>query len=156
MAGTEEVAARIERLVESTLEGMGVQLVDVEYRFEGRWVLRLLIDRPNGVTLDDCAAVSGALGPLLDQDDPISNEYSLEVSSPGLFRPLRKPKHYRQALGKRAKLNLAPGALPERRQRQIRGIIAAASEEAVVIELDGERMELPFALIRNAKLDPEL
>ena len=156
MSGTEDVTERIEKLAEPTLEAMGIQLIDVEYRFEGRWVLRLLIDRPKGVTVDDCAAASGALAPLLESEDPIPNEYSLEVSSPGLFRPLRKPKHFRQAIGKEAKLSLAPGALPERRQRQLRGTIAAATEEAVTLDLDGERMELPFEQIRNAKLDPTL
>lgn len=156
MDGTEAVTERVEHLATPTLEAMGIDLVDVEYRFEGRWVLRLLIDRPKGVTLDDCAAVSSAMGPLLDSEDPIPNEYSLEVSSPGLSRPLRKPKHFRQAVGKAVRLSLAPGALPERRQRQLRGTLTAADEETVTLDLDGERMELPFALIRNAKLDPKL
>lgn len=150
------VQARIETLAGPVLEGMGIQLVDVEYRYEGRWVLRILIDRPDGVTLDDCSTASRALSALLDEHDPIPNEYSLEVSSPGLFRPLRAPKHFRQAVGKIAKLSLAPEVLPERKNRQVRGTIAGAGERGVILDVGGEQLELPYTAVRRAKLDPDL
>jgi ribosome maturation factor RimP len=156
MPGSEELTERVERLAEPLLEGMGIQLVEVEFRFEGRWILRLLIDRPQGVTLDDCAAASRALGPLLEEQDPVEQAYSLEVSSPGLFRPLSKPKHFRQAVGKVAKLHLAAGILPERKQRQIRGTLADAGDTGVVIDTGEERLELTFEAIRKAHLDPDL
>ena len=156
MQESEELTQRVERLLEPVLEGLGIQLVEAEFRFEGRWILRLLIDRPRGVTLDDCAAASRAVGPILDEQDPIEQAYSLEVSSPGLFRPLRKPKHFRQAVGKLVKLHLAPGSLPERKQRQMRGTIAQAGDTGVVIESGEERLELTFEAIRKAHLDPGL
>jgi ribosome maturation factor RimP len=156
MAGSEELIERVERLAGPVLEGMGLQLVEVEFRFEGRWILRLLIDRPQGVTLDDCTAASRAVGPVLDEQDPVEQAYSLEVSSPGLFRPLRKPKHFRQAVGKVAKLQLAAGVLPDRKERHIRGTIAEAGDAGVVIDTGEERLELTFEAIRRAQLDPDL
>ncbi len=154
-----DLPRRIESLVEPALERLGIQLVDVEYRFEGRWVLRLLIDRKEGVTLEDCARVSGAVGELLDERDLVPNDYSLEVSSPGLFRPLRGPKHFRQAVGKMAKFRLAAEFLTERRRRELRGRIEAVGEDALTLALEGGddngKVELPFEAIRHAKLDPE-
>lgn len=150
------VSARVEALVEAPLQEMGVQLVDVEYRFEGRWVLRLLVDRPEGVSIDDCARVSEAVGELLDARDPVPTGYSLEVSSPGLFRPLRGPRHYRQAVGKIARFNLAAGHLPELRGRRVRGTVTAVGETALTVDTPEGSVELPFEAIRNAKLDPDL
>jgi ribosome maturation factor RimP len=155
-ARTEAVQARVEAIAEPLLERMGIQLVDVEYHFEGRWVVRLLVDRPEGVTLDDCAAASRAVSEELDAQDPVPNEYSLEVSSPGLFRPLRTPKHFRQAAGKLAKLSLAPEVLTERKSRQVRGTIESADEQGLRLNVDGETIELPYAAVRRAKLDPDL
>jgi ribosome maturation factor RimP len=152
----EGLIARVERLVEPVLTGMGIQLFDVEYRFEGRWVLRLHIDRPRGITLDECAEVSRALGPLLDEADLIDQAYSLEVSSPGLFRPLRKPKHFQQSLGKLAKVLLAPQVLPDRKQRQVRGTIAEATDQGIVLDTGEEKLNLEFGAIRKAQLDPDL
>ena len=84
---------KITKLVEPVLEDMGFELVDVEYLSRhGRWVLVLYIDKEGGVTLDDCARVSGEVGDLIDVKDIIDHEYVLEVSSPGLDRP-RTPVH---------------------------------------------------------------
>jgi len=153
---SDAVQTRVEALAGPLLEGMGIQLVDVEYRYEGRWVLRLLIDRPEGVTLDDCAATSRAVSGVLDEQDPIPNEYSLEVSSPGLFRPLRTPRHFRQAVGKVAKLTLGPETMPERKSRQMRGTIESADEQGLILNADGERLALRYPEVKRAKLDPDL
>ncbi len=159
MSQEAEIADRVEALLREPLGGLGYQLLDVEYRFEGRWVLRLLIDRKEGVTLEDCARVSGAVGELLDERDLVPDDYSLEVSSPGLFRPLRGPKHFRQAVGKMAKFRLAAEFLTERRRRELRGRIEAVGEDALTLALEGGddngKVELPFEAIRHAKLDPE-
>ncbi|NIR14915.1 MAG: ribosome maturation factor RimP, partial [Desulfobacterales bacterium] len=90
------------------LGGMGFELVDVQYLPKyGRWVLRLYIDKEGGVTIDDCAQVSREIGDLIDVKDVIMHEYILEVSSPGLNRPLKKETDFIWARGKRVKVRMA-------------------------------------------------
>lgn len=151
-----EVEARVTALIEPTVAGLGCTLLEVLYRFEGRWVLRLIIDREVGVTLDDCAAVSAVVGPVLEVEDPIPTGFALEVSSPGVYRPLRKPAHYTQSAGKVAKFFLAPGYLAERRSRELRGEILGVEAETVLVAADGETVRLPLAGVRSARLDPDL
>jgi len=92
-------------LVEGILEDLGFELIDVEYlSSRGRWILRLYIDTEGGVTIDDCARVSGEIGDLIDVKDIIPHEYVLEVSSPGLDRPLKKEKHFLEAVGKKIRI----------------------------------------------------
>src|SRR5689334_19000049 len=91
---------QIEKLSEPALLEHGTELVDLQYVHEhGQWVLRYFVDKPSGVTLDDCATLSNHLGRLLDATDLIPQSYSLEVSSPGLNRPLRKESDYRRFIG---------------------------------------------------------
>ncbi|MBW1721108.1 MAG: ribosome maturation factor RimP [Deltaproteobacteria bacterium] len=92
-------------MVEGILEDLGFELIDVEYlSSRGRWILRLYIDTEGGVTIDDCARVSGEIGDLIDVKDIIPHEYVLEVSSPGLDRPLKKEKHFLEAVGKKIRI----------------------------------------------------
>jgi ribosome maturation factor RimP len=96
-----ENLARIEKLVESLLEAEYLELIDLEFRKEGRgWVLRIFMDKPGGVTLDDCAEISRQLGDQLEVEDLINHAYTLEVSSPGLDRPLKKDKDFIRNIGK--------------------------------------------------------
>ncbi|MBN2231874.1 MAG: ribosome maturation factor RimP [Deltaproteobacteria bacterium] len=105
-------AARLHRVVESArqlaeplIESLGFELVDCEYAGAGgRGVLRFYIDKPGGVTIDDCAAVSRQLGALLDVDDVVPSRYFLEVSSPGLERPVRKPRDFERFIGRRLRI----------------------------------------------------
>ncbi|HEX9022464.1 MAG TPA: ribosome maturation factor RimP [Geobacteraceae bacterium] len=100
-----DVAARVKELAEPLAASLGLELVEVEYRQEGgRMVLRLFIDREGGVTLDDCAAVSRELAEILDVEDFIHSRYSLEVSSPGLDRPLRRAEDYQRFTGRLVKI----------------------------------------------------
>jgi ribosome maturation factor RimP len=99
------ITKKVADLVDPILGELGFELVDVEYLSKhGRWVLRLYIDKEGGVTIDDCALVSREIGDLIDVKDIIRHEYVLEVSSPGLNRPLKKEKDFVWAIGKKIKL----------------------------------------------------
>jgi ribosome maturation factor RimP len=119
-------------------------------------VLRLIVDREAGIGLDDLGAVSELAGRILDVEDPILQAYSLEVSSPGLFRPLRERRHFEQSIGKLARLTLASDVLPEIPQRTFRGTLTAVEGETVRIEVNGAVREVPLDGIRAARLDPDL
>lgn len=156
MSQETDIAARVEAILEQPIAALGYRLLEIQYRFEGRWTLRVLIDGPEGVTLDDCSAVSELAGRVLDVEDPIPNEFSLEVSSPGIFRPLQTPNHFRQSLGKIARFTLAAEFLTERKARVLRGTIEEVGDATVKVLESGTPVEVPFAGIRNAKLDPDL
>lgn len=156
-----ETARRVEQLLEKPIEQAGYQLLEVQYRHEGRWVLRLIVDREPGISMDDLAVVNELAGRLLEVDDPIPQAFSLEVSSPGLFRALLEIKHYRQSTGKWAKLTLAPETeapdlLVGGKKRQIRGIIRNTDEDSVQLEADGAQVSIKIGDIRAARLDPDL
>ena len=115
-------------------------------------VLRIYIDRPEGVTLDDCQKVSQQLSAVLDVEDPIPGAYTLEVSSPGLDRPLRKPADFRQRLGQRVRIELL---LPLNGRRRFTGTLRGVETDEVLIEVDATLVRLPFAQIGKARLVPE-
>jgi ribosome maturation factor RimP len=94
-------------LLEAEVRGLGYELVDLDLRVGGDGLLRLYIDSEDGITLDDCERVSHQVSGLLDVEDPIPGHYTLEVSSPGVNRPLRTPGHFRRFEGERAKIELA-------------------------------------------------
>ncbi|MDH4121766.1 MAG: ribosome maturation factor RimP [Deltaproteobacteria bacterium] len=151
------VAQKIEQLVEGPLTHLGLQLLDVDYRQEGGWVVRLVIDQPQGVTLEDCQAASRLAETLLDEADPVPHEFRLEVTSPGLFRPLTRPRHFQQSVGRTIRLTLGEGIFPERKQRLVRGALEQAGEETLLLVLeDGQRLEIPYGGARKARLDPDL
>ena len=100
-----DVVSRVTELAEPLTASLGLELAEVEYKQEGgRMVLRLFIDREGGVTLDDCAAVNRELAEILDVEDFIQSRYTLEVSSPGLNRPLKKPSDYERFSGRLVKI----------------------------------------------------
>lgn len=154
-----EIAEHVERLLTAPIASLGCRLLEVQFRQEGRWMLRLLVDRDPAINLDDLAAVSELAGRLLDVEDPIPQAFALEVTSPGLFRSLHAPKHYEQSLGLPVRLTLAPEILPERSNRTFRGVIEAVQGSVVSIRVEGADealLELPVAGIKSAKLDPKL
>jgi ribosome maturation factor RimP len=137
-------------LVEPILQDLGFELVDVEYVVnQGRWVLRLYIDKEGGVTLDDCARISSELDDLLDVKDIIEHEYILEVSSPGLDRPLRKEKDFSQVIGKRIKVKMS--TFRDGRQNYI-GRLKAFGEGMLHMEVDGKEVTLAWPEIEKAHL----
>lgn len=135
-------AAVCRRLAEPVAEELGLTLWDVRFVKEGAsWYLRYIIDRDEGVTIDDCAALSRRLSPLLDEADPIPQAYSLEVMSPGIERELTRPEHFVHCEGWAVVVRLIR---PLDGEREFAGILLGLEDGTVSIELeDGERRSFP-------------
>jgi ribosome maturation factor RimP len=144
----------LSRLLEPTIERLGYELADLELRLAGRdSVVRVFIDKPEGVGLEDCETVSRQVSAVLDVEDPVPGHYVLEVSSPGLDRKLTKPAHYRRYVGDDIRVQLR---FPIDGRRKFRGKLRAANEETIEIEVDGQSHKLPLATIDTARLVPSL
>jgi ribosome maturation factor RimP len=141
-------------LVRGVVEPMGYELVGVELRpgERGGEVLRVFIDQEGGILLDDCSAVSHQLSGVLDVEDPIKGEYSLEVSSPGLARPLFELAHFARFAGSKAKVKLAS---PLDGRRNFTGVLSGVEGEDVLLQVDNELVRLDYSQIDSAKLVPE-
>ena len=141
---------KITELVEPVLEDMGFELVNVEYLSKhGKWVLILYIDKEGGVSIDDCARVSGEMGDLIEVKDIIDHEYVLEVSSPGLDRPLKKEKDFIHSLEKKIKVRMLS---PIGGRRNFTGVLKHFEGGNIYIELDGGPVILPWAGVEKANL----
>ena len=141
-------------LLEPTIEAMGYELVELEARSNPKnGLVRLYIDKPGGIGLDDCEQVSHQVSGVLDVEDPMPGEYNLEVSSPGLDRPLRTAKHFADAIGQRVKLELDT-PLADRRWR-FTGKLASVADGRVTVDADGEAVTLDIAALRRARIVPE-
>lgn len=150
--GWSAVAERVRILALPLVQEEGLELVDVEYRREARgWVLRLILDKPGGVTLADCQRVSEQLGDLLDVEEPFAGPYHLEVSSPGLDRPLRTPADFVRFVGRRARITTRE---PIEGQRRFRGVLQGLEADTIVLEAEGgRRVAIPRAGIAKARLE---
>jgi ribosome maturation factor RimP len=147
---TQSVVKQVESLIEPILEQMGYELVDVEYVSSfGRWVLRLFVDKEGGVTVGDCARISEELGDLIDVKEFIRHPYNLEVSSPGLDRPLRREKDLFRALGKRVKVRMA---VPLEGRRNFTGILLRYGDGVMHLDVDGREVALSWAGVAKANL----
>lgn len=145
-----QASATIRATVEPVVTGLGYELVGVEYgggRGNGR--LRVYIDTTDGVTLDDCAAVSEQLSLALDVDDPIPDAYVLEVSSPGLNRPLFARADFERFCGERVFVRLEQ---PLEGRRKFRGLLVRVDGEDALVEVDGATWRLPLAAVEQAHL----
>ncbi len=155
----QSVVDKARALVEPLVAAEGLELVDLEYvREHGGWVLRLFIDKPSGrVGLDECTQVSRAVEPALDVEDLIPHEYSLEVSSPGLNRPLTRADHFRRALGQRVKVKtFGPLSGTEPPRKNFSGVLKTATESEVVVEVEGAgEFHIPLKDIAKANLEFE-
>ncbi len=144
---TEKIAALAEGVAQDEL----VELIDVEVAAEGpRSVIRVFIDREGGVRLGDCESFSRKFGAILEVEDPVPGPYSLEVSSPGLNRRLRRPKHFAASRGKRLRVSLSA---PVEGSRNFRGILLGSDEEGIELDRDGRTFRLPYRLMRRANLE---
>lgn len=144
------VSERLHAVIEPAVTALGYELVGVEHLSQGRHsVLRIYIDREDGVTVDDCARVSHQVSGALDVEDPIKGQYTLEVSSPGLDRPLFTIDHYRRFAGELAEIRLAA---PRDGRRKFKGILRGVEGDAVIIEVEGEAVALPLNEIEKAHL----
>ena len=147
------MAVDLDGLIGPTVEALGYELVGVEYLPQGRHsVLRIFIDRADGVNLDDCARVSYQVSGLLDVEEPIKGNYTLEVSSPGLDRPLFKPEHYARFTGHRVRVRLK---VPLLERRKFTGVLQGVRDGQVILVEDGQEFSLPLDKIEKANLVPE-
>lgn len=154
-----DVATRVTEMSLPLLASQGLELVELEYKKEGRdMVLRLFIDREGGVTLDDCAAVSRELSELLDVEDVIPGHYSLEVSSPGLNRPLKKPADYERYKGKLIKVRTFDLLADDEgnRRKTFLGELLGLEGEMIRIRLnEGQTAAIPLDKVAKANLEFE-
>jgi ribosome maturation factor RimP len=142
---------------EPLIAAEGLELLDVEFvRDHQDWVLRLFIDNPGGkVGVDECQQASRAVDTALDVEDFITQAYSLEVSSPGLNRPLKKPQHYRQVLGQKVRIKTF-GPFGEPPRKNFLGSLTSATDDSVEVEVDGAgRFVIPLKDIAKANLEFE-
>ena len=150
MANISLIRDRVFALIEPLLDDIGYELIEVEYlSMHGRWILRLYIDREGGVSIDDCVEVSRELGDLIDVKEIIDHEYVLEVSSPGLNRPLRKEKDFIKAIGSRIKLKMNRAF---NGQKNFTGSLKDYINRTIVLETGGNLIELPFDNIEKSNL----
>jgi ribosome maturation factor RimP len=151
------IAERVRALLEPIVAREGFELVEVEWlREANRWVLRLFVDRPGGVGIDHCQELSRTIEPVLDVEELIEPAYTLEVSSPGVERPLRKPEHFQRFAGERARLRsfgpVDSGAGP---RKNWSGVLRGFRDGAVEIEVDGALHRIPHQKIAKAHLEYE-
>ena len=142
----------LQNLLEPSIERLGYELIDLEARLGGKsGVVRVFIDRPEGISLDDCEKVSRAVSALLDVEDPLPGQYNLEVSSPGLDRKLTKVSHFQRFAGETVKVQMR---FPIEGRKRFRGTLVSSNDENIVVEVDGEPHTLPLATIDTARLVP--
>ena len=141
-------------LLTPLIEGLGYELWELEYSpGRGNGFLRLYLDAAAGITLEDCERVSRAVSELLDAEDPIPGQYTLEVSSPGLERPLRTAEQFGRFVGETV---FVENVQAVEGRRRFRGPLTAAGAETVEVEMDGQRWTLPISGIRKAHLAPDV
>ena len=135
MSRREEYEQRAEALLTPIVDANGFELVDVEYVKEaGEWYLRGYIDKPGGITVNDCETVSRAFSDRLDEEDFIDESYIMEISSPGLDRPLKKDKDYERSMGRLIEIRTYR---PIEKQKEFCGILTAYDSNSVTIDEDG-------------------
>jgi ribosome maturation factor RimP len=140
-------------LLEPTVQRLGYELSDLEVRIGGKGgLIRVFIDKPEGIGLADCEKVSEAVSALLDVEDPVPGNYNLEVSSPGLDRKLTKVEHFQRFMGEVVKVKTR---FPVEGRRRFRGKLMSANEDGIVVEVDGQLHSLALATIDTARLVPE-
>ena len=145
-----QIQRQVEELAETLVVSEGMELVDLEYRRQGpRWVLRLFIDKEDGVTIDDCANISKELGDLLDVKDIIPQAYVLEVSSPGLNRPLRKKEDFSRFAGRKVQIRLFT---PMEGRKKIVGNLVGIENETVIVAAPEGRYSVALKDIDRANL----
>ena len=152
----DDIRSRLIAIIEPVCTDSGYELVDLTYQREARgWILRVFIDKADAATesisFKDCENVSRELSAVLDVEDPVQTAYSLEVSSPGVERPLRTAEHFRKVAGKSAKIALDVGVDG---RRNFKGVVDGFDDDAqsILVTVDGEAFSLPLSDLRSAKL----
>ncbi|QJR82366.1 ribosome maturation factor RimP [Alteromonas pelagimontana] len=143
---------KLTTMLEPGVEALGFELVGVEFVRAGKHsILRVFIDHEDGITVDDCAEVSYQASAILDVEDPISTEYNLEVSSPGMDRPLFKEKHYEEVIGQIVQVKLS---MPMDNRRNFKGKLLTCENGTISIEVDGQQFQLAVANIEKGNVVP--
>lgn len=155
MGRKEEILEKVRSIAAPLAAQEGMELVDVELAGAGgRQVLRLYIDKAGGVSLDDCTSVSRSVSAALDVEDPLDGAYDLEVSSPGLDRPLRTPEHFEKFKGSKVRVKTF-GPVPECENRKtFVGQLVGYAEGKVIVDVDGKVFHVPHVQVSKAHIEP--
>ena len=148
-----QASKQIQELLEPAVSALGYELLGVEHMAQGRHsLLRLYIDSPDGITVDDCERVSHQVSGVLEVEDPIKGQYTLEVSSPGMDRPLFKRAHYERFVGAEVQIRLLH---PLNGRRKYKGKLLGLRDDTVLVEVDGQEVALAWVDIDKAHLVPQ-
>lgn len=149
-----QAPANVQNLIEPVVAALGYELVGIEYMPQGKHsLLRVYIDAEDGITLDDCSRVSHQLSGLLDVEDVIKGQYNLEISSPGLDRPLFTAEQFARFAGHEVKIRVS---IPQAGRRNFQGVLRGIQDDAVMLDLESEQVAIPLNAIDKAHLVPEL
>ena len=143
---------RLTELLRPVIEQMGYELVGVEYLVGSGGLLRVYIDQDTGINVDDCVAVSHQVSGVLDVDAQLQDSYQLEVSSPGVDRPLFVKEHFERYAGSRVRIKLL---MKLHGRRRFEGVLKGVQDRDVLLDMDGETEHLPLDQIESARLIPE-
>jgi len=144
---------KIEALVRPVIESMDIGFWGCEYLPAGKnSMLRIFIDKENGVNVDDCGRVSRQISAIMDVEEPISSAYTLEVSSPGIDRPLFTPEQFKMYQGEKVQIRTSMSVMGRKR---FKGVMEAINEQGIDIEVDGEVYEIDFSTIEKATVIPK-
>ena len=140
-------------LFEPVVNSMGYELIEIEHLPNPKYgVLRLYIDKESGIQVEDCSAVSRQISAVIDVEDPVSGKFNLEISSPGMDRPLRRAEDFVQFSGEVAKIKTS---MPFEGQRNFKGLLKGMEEDLVIVECDDKEVRLPITAIDKARLVPD-
>ena len=146
----DELIGEIWKLLEPVVGAQGMEILEIEYRRESAgWVLRIFLDSERGISVEDCAEVSRIAGDLLDVADLMQTPYNLEVSSPGIDRPLRRIEHFQKHIGDIIEVRTIS---PIHNRRNFRGELKEASSEGVIVECEARSYSIPMSLIERSRL----
>ncbi|MFT5543267.1 MAG: ribosome maturation factor RimP [Glaciecola sp.] len=147
-----QLERKLTDMLTSPVEALGFELVGVEFVRAGKHsILRVYIDHEDGIDVDDCADASRQMSAVLDLEDPITTEYNLEVSSPGMDRPLFKLAHYETVLGETVSVKLS---IPQEGRRNFKGLLLKCENESILVKVDNEEFSLAIANIEKGNLVP--
>jgi len=148
------IPQNLQALIEPTVVALGYEFVGIEYLSQGKHsILRVYIDSDDGITLDDCSKLSHQISGLLDVEDVIQGHFNLEVSSPGLDRPLFTLEHFQRFIGSEIKINLS---MPVENRRKLTGRLCSVDEKEIVLNVDNADIRLHFDNIEKANLVPDI
>ena len=147
---TATIKAAVEAMVLPFLDENGFELVDIEYVKEGsNWYLRIFVDKDGGIDIDECVRVSEFVSEKLDEEEPISGMYFLEVSSPGAERPLKKPADYHKAIGKNVFVTTYE---PIQKLKEFEGELVSFTGDELTVKIKNKSYTLPFEKVASARL----